>query len=400
MNAMTDRERYLATMHYQPRDRVPICDMGLWPATYEAWHRQGMPAWVCDGYVKNVFFGMEPLSGGPRGKVDLVPPFESRVLEDQGDFEVFQQADGARIRRHKTLVSIPGHESHLLTDRASWEKHYKWRLDPATPGRLPRGDEWEAAVALWRDTNRPDLVTLFGGSLYGWIRNWMGMENVSYLVYDDPALFEEMVTTITDCVVATLSRVLETGGTFDACGIWEDMCYNAGPLLGVEHFRKYLVPNYQRITGLLRRHGVDIVYLDSDGRIDQLIPYWLEAGVNCLWPIEIGTTGNDPIAFRKQFGRELRMMGGFDKRILAGPRSGIEREVRRLAPLVEDGGYIPFADHLVPPDVPFDNYVYYVELARTIWAGGVSLKPAPAVGPGRGTGHAGKGSAGEVPALL
>ena len=29
-------------------------------------------------------------------------------------------------------------------------------------------------------------------------------------------------------------------------------------------------------------------------------------------------------------------------------------------PLLLDGGYIPWCDHLVPPDVPFENYLYYV----------------------------------------
>jgi hypothetical protein len=44
MNPMTDRERFIATMHYQPRDRAPICDFGFWPETIEEWHKQGLPA--------------------------------------------------------------------------------------------------------------------------------------------------------------------------------------------------------------------------------------------------------------------------------------------------------------------------------------------------------------------
>ena len=70
-----------------------------------------------------------------------------------------------------------------------------------------------------------------GGSLYGKIRNWVGMEKLAYIIYDDAAWFEEMVETVADCIIGALTRILETGAQFEACGMWEDMAYNAGPLI-------------------------------------------------------------------------------------------------------------------------------------------------------------------------
>jgi uroporphyrinogen decarboxylase len=203
----------------------------------------------------------------------------------------------------------------------------------------------------------------------------MGIENASLVVYDDPAWFEEMVTTIADCIVGVLSRVLQSGGQFEACGMWEDMCFNTGPLLAPEKFRRFLVPQYRRITELLRGHGVDVVWVDCDGKIDELIPLWLDAGVNCMMPVEIGTWGADPIRFRNVFGRALLMMGGFDKHILARTKRDIKQEIRRLAPLVEEGGYIGFCDHRVPPDVPLENYMFYLQTVREVWGRGTDLKP-------------------------
>ena len=72
---------------------------------------------------------------------------------------------------------------------------------------------------------------------------------------------------------------------------------------------------------------------------------------------------------------DLLMMGGFDKRILLGSQVDIEREVHRLAPLVEQGGYVPFCDHRVPPDVPLENYMFYVQTIRKVWGKDVNLKP-------------------------
>ncbi len=373
---MNDRQRFFATMHYQPRDRSPLLDFGFWDETLPIWHAQGLPTSV-NRLTSDDFFGMDSgIEAGGRavGVVsDLAPAFEEKVLEDRGEYEIRQQADGVQVLRRKFLSSIPLPVSHQLTDRASWQEHFAPRLDPNNPARYPT--DWDERVKVWTDPNRETLAVLPGGSLYGKLRNWMGVENLSLVVYDDPAWFEEMIETVADCIVGTLTRILETGGHFDACGMWEDMAYNAGPLLSPQHFKQYMVPHYRRITDLLHRHGVDIVWVDCDGKIDLLVPHWLDAGVNCMFPLEVGTWGTDPIAYRAKFGKELLIMGGFDKHILAQSKEVIEREVYRLLPLVEEGGYVGFCDHRVPPDVPLDNYLFYLETVREVWGQGIDLKP-------------------------
>ena len=374
---MNDRERFRATMHYQTRDRAPICDFSFWPETLEVWKDQGLPVYI-DVDNADEFFGMDTFGRGTGISIDLAPEFEEIVLEERGDHEVRQQADGVRVLRKKFMSSIPQPQGHLLTDRDSWEKHYKPRLDPDYPGRFPA--DWESRLEAWAAPNRDYPVAVPGGSLYGRLRNWMGVENISYVLYDDPAWFEEMVTTVADCIVGTLSRALETGVQFDGCSMWEDMCYRAGPLISPRHFKKYLVPHYRRITDLLHRYDVDVVWLDCDGKIDALVPLWLEAGVNCMFPIEIGVWQADPLQFRQEYGRDLLLMGGFDKRILKRSRTEIKAEVVRLTPLVEEGGFIGFCDHRVPPDVPLENYIFYLETVREVWGLGVNLKPMQPIG--------------------
>jgi uroporphyrinogen decarboxylase len=373
---MNERERFNVTMHYQPRDRAPIMDFNFWNETLPIWHEQGLPRHV-NRKNSDAFFGMDTgldaITDATGAMAGLCPLFDEIVLEDRGEEEVFQQKDGVRVLRRKFMVSIPQHLGHLLVDRASWNKYYKPRLDPTNPARYPAN--WAVRVKVWCDPNRDHVVALPGGSLYGWLRDWMGMENVSLVVYDDPAWFEEMVTTVADCIVGTLTRLLETGGRFDACAIWEDMAYNRGPLLSPKHFKQYLVPHYRRITDLLRKHDVGVIWVDCDGKIDQLVPLWLDAGVNCMFPIEIGTWGADPVKYRQQYGKDLLLMGGFDKHVLARSKREIEQEVYRLLPLVEEGGYIGFCDHRVPPDVPFENYLFYLETIRRVWGKNINLNP-------------------------
>jgi len=375
---MNNRQRFSATMHYQPRDRAPIADFGFWEETIPIWHDQGLPGEVFFTYAANntvnffgMDFGIDNLGIGVES--GLCPLFEEKVIEEHGNRIILQQNDGVLVERDRFMGSIPRPIAHTLTDRESWKKHFAPRLNPDNPDRFPL--DWDERVRRWKNTQHDEILTLPGGSLYGWLRNWMGLERLSLTIYDDPAFVEEMITTVADCILGVLEKTLSSGVQFQACGIWEDMAYKAGPLLSPRHFKKYMLPHYRRLADLCHRHGVDVIWVDCDGKIDLLLPLWLEAGINCMFPLEVGTWQADPIKFRQEYGRDLLMMGGFNKHILAQSKSYIEQEVLRLAPLVEEGGYIGFCDHRVPPDVPFENYLYYLKKVREIWGKGANLKP-------------------------
>ena len=376
---MNHRDRFHATMHYQPRDRAPLYDFNFWDETIPLWHQQGLPPTVTKANSREYFgldaslAGGEPPFWGAGWNPDLCPYFESQKLTDNGDEYTQLDGDGVIVRRQHGQVSIPMHIGHTLVDRASWQKHYLPKLDPNSPARKPK--EWEQCVQAWTNPQRDHPVFISGGSLYGRLRDWMGMENLALVVYDDPAWFEEMIEVRLNLTLSTLEKVFATGAKFEACGLWEDMAYNAGPLLAPEHFKRYLVPGYRRISELCRRHGCDVIWVDCDGKIDDLLPLWLDAGINCMFPLEIGTWGADAVKYRKQYGKELLIMGGFDKHILARTQPEIAAEIHRLAPLVAEGGFIPFADHRVPPDVPLANYVFYCETARQVWGQNTNLEP-------------------------
>lgn len=129
-----------------------------------------------------------------------------------------------------------------------------------------------------------------------------------------------------------------------------------------------MFPRYRRVVDFLYSRGVKWISLDSDGNITSLIPIWLEAGINFLYPFEV-QAGMDVVKVRKTFGRELRMMGGIDKRAIAEGPEAIDKEIKRVAPLVEEGGYIPAPDHSLPPDVSFKNYCYYMERLKDLVEG-------------------------------
>jgi len=370
---MNDRERFVNQMHYRPVDRCPIWDFGFWTETIRVWERYGLP----EGVNTDEFFGMDQPWRVMHVDIGLRPCFQDKQVADEGETEVVMDAAGVTFRRRKFLGTIPHYIDWTLKDRKSWREHFAWRLDPDTPGRIP--ETWVADCRRHADAQRDYPLGISGGSLYGWLRNWMGVENLSLQIYDDPTLFPEMVETLGNLFCTVLERALkaakEVGCTFDYASLWEDMCYNRGPLISPKLVRDVMGPSYRRLTDLLRRYGCDVVVLDCDGKVDDLIPVWMDHGVNVAFPLEVGTWGADPIAYRQRFGRELLIMGGFDKRILARGREAIRNEVERLAPLAEEGGFIPFCDHRVPADVPLEHYLYYLDQAKAIWGRGINVRP-------------------------
>jgi uroporphyrinogen decarboxylase len=181
------------------------------------------------------------------------------------------------------------------------------------------------------------------------------------MLYEEPDFVHEMMETLCECMYRTAENAIERLGIrIDFASIWEDMAYNAGPLISPRQFEEFMVPRYKRVTGLLGRHGCNLTIVDCDGNIDALVPSWLKAGVNIMFPLEI-RAGSDPYKYRRKYGREVLLLGGVDKMQLIRGKTAIDEELKRLEPLMRDGGFIPHVDHRVPPDVSYENYLYYLE---------------------------------------
>ena len=39
----------------------------------------------------------------------------------------------------------------------------------------------------------------------------------------------------------------------------------------------------------------------------------------------------------------------------------LNAELRRVAPLIQEGGYVPMLDHSAPPDIPYKNYCHFMQ---------------------------------------
>ena len=349
---MNDRERFLATMNYQERDHCPWGEMGFWPETLERWHQEGWPREA----ELHQFLGFDWIRRDADVNMGFIPGFREEVLEETEQYRLVRRSTGVVAREFvgKLSYNMPQWVGFPLSTRADWEREIKPRLDPDAPGRYP-GD-WDARLCAWR--RRDYALGVRMGSVFGWLRNWMGLEGISIALCDDPDWVQEMMDYVVDFCCACGQRALEDID-LDYVLLWEDMDCKSGPLISPDMFRRFMLEPYGRLTGFIRDRGVDLIIVDSDGDAGPLIPLWLEGGVNGFYPIE-RASDMDAVDLRQRFGRQLRLMGGIDKRAMAAGPEAIDAELDRVKPLLMEGGYIPWCDHHVPPDVSLENYRYYV----------------------------------------
>jgi len=364
---MTPRERFNRTMHFQPVDHVPDEEFGWWSETLPLWHEQGLPKEIDTLPKGDFFFGFEVKDGVPTHQ-GLIPSFKEEVIEENDEHIVYTDGTGVTFMQNKARMgTIPKYLKFPIETRADWEDFRK-RLDPT----LPERHKWNVDEVAEKLNKSENAVVLGTGSLFGWIRNWMGFENAAMGTLDAPEWIEEMVDHLADFLIGTFEMWLGKV-QIDVAHFWEDICFNNGPMISPTFFKEVVTPRYKRITDRLKEHGTDVVYVDCDGNIMELVPHWLAGGVNVMFPIEI--RGNsDPLKMRELYGHDVLLAGGVDKMALIAGKEAIIEDLKRLDPLVQDGGFIPHVDHRVPPDVTYENYLYYLKEKRA-WLG--IPEPAP-----------------------
>jgi uroporphyrinogen decarboxylase len=196
------------------------------------------------------------------------------------------------------------------------------------------------------------------------LRDLMGLEAFSLALYDDRPFVEMAAEELAEFVLGCLDRALP-GVEYDLGSIGEDVAYKTAALIDPALYGRLFGRHYRRIVDRFRGAGVGAVMIDSDGNVDELIPLWLDWGIDLVYPLE-AAAGMDVVRLRKTYGTRLVLGGGIDKRILAGPKEGIRDMVGRIAPVVREGAYLPCPDHCIPSDVPWRNFLYYEEMLGAI----------------------------------
>lgn len=389
MASLTTRERYYAYMHRQPGVRTLLWEFGYWVETVERWYAEGLPR---SPYAPppgmpggNGFFaGGLPFPHQPglvryldldvrtqlgldlsSVRVPLVwracPLFTEMIIQEDETSRIMINPDGVKVRVRKDNSSVPQYLGWPIQDRASWEQLKVERFTADVRQRLP--DRWELLVKGYEKRDYPLGIVMDG--FFAAPRELLGVQSQLMMYYDDPQLMLDINEHLLQTWLATLEELLSSVD-IDFVYVWEDMSFKTGPLISPRMFEHFISPYYRRLTSFLRGRGIDIICVDTDGNCSKLIPLYLKAGFAGMYPFEC-QAGMDIIDVRREY-PDMLMFGGLDKTKIAESPEAIDAELEAKLPfMLSQGGYIPFGDHMIPPDVPWANFAYYREqLARYV----------------------------------
>jgi uroporphyrinogen decarboxylase len=397
---MNVRERFREIMA-GGRAAAPKWEFGYWGANYATWYQEGLerrrpprpltkatttssslyiPCWnsLPAGQLSA---GMAVLGGGlywptqgfaldddvriacgmDKGQilvnVDLLfhPQFETRVLEESDTHMVYVDLDGVTRRFEKTTGVIPSAVENPIRDWPTWNALKAERLSMTNlQGRFP--SHWGSLLEKYRNRDYPLVLGGYPQGFFGTLAHLMGYEHLFYTYTDEPALIHDILGTFTDLWIAVYEEVLSQTDV-DMFVIWEDISAGTGSMVAPAMIRAFMLPYYKRLTGFLKAHGVSTIFVDTDGECTDLIPLFLEGGVTGLYPME-ASCGVDIVTVRHRY-PTLQLMGGIPKsEIVKGP-ARIEEILEPAREVLKTSRYVPFGDHLIPPEVHWREFSHY-----------------------------------------
>ncbi len=373
---MTSRERVLMALNHEEADRVPIHD-SPWTAAIQRWHNEGLPREVSPAE----YFDYELVGFG----ADTSPCFPIEIVDEDEEYILRTTQHGGLRRDHKDYSSTPEIIDYPCKTREDWEK-IKERLTPdrdrvdwdgawlAGTGEDQRGDDsiletgrcdrrlglpgWQQAYDEGRFVFYP---AAFG---YDKMQSYVASEQLLMAIATEPDWVRDMYETDVTLTIQMYEIMTEGGFRFDGAWLYCDLGYRNGLLFSPQHYDEQLRPTFQRLVDYFHSQGLPVL-LHSCGCVTELIPRFIEDGLDCLQPLE-QKAGMDLLELKKNFGDKLTLMGGIDVRAMADSDPAvIEEEIRTKIPLAKQGGgYIYHSDHSIPNNVSFDQYRRVLALVR------------------------------------
>ena len=337
-------------------DRQPLSFyFGPWQQTIERWENEGLPK----GSPWDFGMNLDPGICHVNVNLGFYPAFERTIIDENENSITIRDEYGILQEALKNNTTIPRIIETPVTDYRSWIKLRNERLDPESPERFP-GD-WNDLIKKY---NEGDFIIQLGRypfGLFGTLRDLMGVEGLLIAFYDAPGLIHEIMDYLTDFWLAIYKKVCRSVKV-DAIHMWEDMSGKTGSLISPKMVRDFMMPNYIKIAAFAKENDIPIFSLDTDGDCSQLIPLFLESGINLVMPFEVAA-GSDIKKYRKAY-PDLCIMGGIDKREIAKGPAAIEKELDRIDTMFSGPGYWPAPDHLFHPEISYADFKYFVEALR------------------------------------
>ena len=353
--SLSSRERVLALLRRELPDRMGLFEH-FWPETLrDYWPAQGYPA----GANPEEYFGYDLCFGGGWINADPQRGF-SEVIEESDEWRLVRQGNGAVMRYWKHKSGTPEHVDFDCCTPQRWEEKYKSPLLALDPARMDV-DTTRKNLATARANGR---FSFFGGTfVFELLRGTLGDLVMLESLALEPEWIHDFNRTYTDFFLRHLDYLFTHAGQPDGAFIYEDLGYNKGLFCSPAMNREYFLPYYRELFAFFHDRGMPVI-LHSCGNATAAVPMLLEAGIDCLQPMEV-KAGVDVVQLARDYGDRLTFMGNLDIRVLEeGDHAAIEAEiVGKMEALKALGAaYVFHTDHSVSPRVPLASYRFALDV--------------------------------------
>ena len=351
LSILLPRDRVKLALQHKEADRIPIHD-SPWQATVERWIREGLPS----GVSPADYFGYELAGFG----ADTSPRFPVEVLYEDEEYIVERDAYGGVRKNHRDYSTTPMIIDYPCKSRRDWEEKIKPRLVPSDH----RVDWVSSLQSFHRERSRGRFITYDAAVGYDKIQRYVASTHLLKAVIKEPDWVIDMYWTDAKLVMDMCERMMRGGFRFDGAFLYCDLGYRGGLFFSPKHFEEQLHPVFKELCRFFHSHGMFVI-LHSCGRVEELVPYFIEEGIDCIQPLEV-KAGMNLIELKEKYGDKIAFMGGIDVRLMAldDPKP-IEKEIRtKITVAKEGGGYIYHSDHSVPKNVSFQQYKRVIELVK------------------------------------
>lgn len=244
---------------------------------------------------------------------------EPEILEETDEYILGTDRYGRQVKLFKQSATLPLPLTHPVESFEDWMRvkhHYEY-----SEARF--GKEWKERSSRAREEGKVVSVRIPGG--FDEPRQLMGEALLCESYYSQPDLIHDILDTIGNTALRVLERVSREI-QIDELHVHEDMAGKSGPLAGPRQVTEFLHLYYRKIWDLLQDRGARIFSQDSDGDMNSVIPAFLDAGINHMYPIE-PAAGMDMVKIREQYGTRLSMAGGIDKHVIRRSKDEIVAEL-------------------------------------------------------------------------
>jgi hypothetical protein len=367
---MNNLERFRAVCKWQSVDYVPIiglpgasgvCFGGAWGQIYDQLIATGMPKHV-KGWTFDNQWDFEAAKSWSKFWGTLTPlvfdffpaemPGEIKFNRKiDGQYEILEYETGAITRQlndNDNIYSMPEFIKYHVRDGQSWQAYKKL----ISPLQKWSAEKIEQHCKKFDNRSYPLFMSL--KSTWGFVRDIAGAENACTLLYDNPDLVGEIIDWQHKIRKEFLFPLVERLKP-EIVQLSEDCCYNHGMLISPKHFERFCVPIYREISSLADSYGADMFAVDTDGKIDELVPMLDNCGANATYPVEAKSC-NNLIDLRRKFPKFI-FIGWLEKEVInQGNENLIEDEIdSKVLPMLKRGRYFPNIDHSIQPLCTFKN---------------------------------------------